>query len=634
MLQHAERVGQDGVYLEIHDWFLYSIKKSIDLTILTNGAPDLHITTTAEIQDRLGSGCSGIERIQKAKQQWSILLTTADFSPQSNVGLCNHWAVCTPTADLPANALEEEFSRLDRNLDRMKRDHLKHVYSTESDHAGAHYNALWDWHAQEKAKLNRLKEMMTKLHKDQHVMVRDVPADGNCGLWSILSLEGHQKFSHAAMRQKRAELQSMWRKVAGDPAWQECFKDLGGWDKIRSAPPPVDPAARKAEGAEQAEIDRVKAFSDDYSPPKLSQTARRSGKAGLLNPLPTSGPAHPLRSLPASLEDAAKGRAKPKVTEKPAKRACSQKPETAGAADAKQIKQVEKPELLNGFKIEVKEEESDSEDMFIVSATASNTMPKRSKAGKKTKKDKPAKPPKDPHVRLSDLKKKAARNYLAHIGIIHKDYVRIHSKGELLKGSVDCNEGKWATMVEELIAGKMPTQCVKCQRLLANKGKTPFSMDALQEVLSQVGTNSSAGSQLNAGDAGAADLAQTVPATEPDADPGRVPDDQDDQAEPQDEQLPEPLTAEGLQKQYPFLEFLEEGTHKKRIPVRCKLCFRASSKKHTVFEAPVWTYWYFFDFICWAEVCFELSELCEFRFVFTGALMCCRGPCWDKTQQP
>ena len=176
--------------------------------------------------------------------------------------------------------------------------------------------------------------------------------------------------------------------------------------------------------------------------------------------------------------------------------------------------------------------------------------------------------------RNHNLSLKIAREYLAKLMIHAHQWNSFHSKKSVLKGTVDCPQGGWKKLLEELVSEQcrgIPEKCTLCQEILTSAG---FNFASFQDALRQA-------------------LVAKVP------DSGDEPEDEQPEADlacladglmiEDDEDAAEAGVAddtpEGIKAVHndPDLELLPRDTFRCVFPVKCLLC-RNKKGKQKVFD--------------------------------------------------
>ncbi|CAE7660477.1 unnamed protein product [Symbiodinium sp. CCMP2592] len=279
MRRHAENVAKDGVYLDVLDVMLCARLHAVDLRLVLNMDPEATGESTLESVSAGAylEGLSGwrIREPEECTMTSVIALTRADFEPAASPAELNHFIPCWTAGEKPC---EEEVERLREWGRDMRHCFLQQI--AECDDA-------------------------TLPHTEA---ARDVGADGNCGVWSILGLLKGSPFMAATsdqatlseMRSVRQQISESWCRLAGDSrcprlqasSWCRIFDIMlpGDIGDAGDASSPSTPVKR----CKQEPSQDFKCF-EQLSPPKVSATALRATAAGLVRPRSETGPSVPLK---------------------------------------------------------------------------------------------------------------------------------------------------------------------------------------------------------------------------------------------------------------------------------------------------------------------------------------------------
>ena len=159
----------------------------------------------------------------------------------------------------------------------------------------------------------------------------------------------------------------------------------------------------------------------------------------------------------------------------------------------------------------------------------------------------------------------AARVHLAEKYVNNSAWRAVHFKGSALKGAPKCKAEGWQQVIIKLILGNMPHECDLCMALLKEKN---FNMDDFKRDIDPSTTTLFQ-------DQNGAQVAESPPARAPGAADAAV--------SPQS-QSPGGVDVVGLAKKDKYLQLLPPGSRKKRLPVKCLVCQRSSTKQLAVFD--------------------------------------------------
>lgn len=596
ILQHAELVAKDGTYLEDYDLWLYSCKRSIDLRLVKNLFNFEHMSTSGAIQFVEGIAQQSFPEkdrqvYENAQAKQTILLTSCDLSPSLDRQYLNHWVPCWSLESLGGDAaaiLQSESERVAEktkdNKDSLCQRMIRVGQELEGEDKEVFENMISRSIADEEEKLARYKNLLQRLQAEVSVVMQDVPGDGNCGIWSLLALQKEPPLGKkykvnvcgtsemSAMRAMRQELKEMWTSVANSDWWQKFFDTMAGPRRQMNAM--MDGASTPKHDAPKRLSVFVYKFKNEISPPKLTQCARRCGRAGLVCPRPERGPAVPMSSEGRQRQCKAEAAHPYKDYKRILASGIGKE-----ATDAKEPKDSKAEEVLK----RERNDQEQSEELVNLNQLVEEPKTKKRRARRQNQHEK-------------DLK--VARNYLAECGIINGDFVKVHCQKALLRGAVECNVGGWVQLLTLLIKGEEPSDCPRCVKLLRSQtGFRSFSLTNLQQAVHDARDMSSAGDiadhdgckeskPVDQEDKGAMPVG--VKEEDKDENDGNEAATVADAADDADEDAGDetgPAEVHRLFRDNPCLSLLPEGTKNKRIPVQCSLCIRKSTGEKAAFDA-------------------------------------------------
>lgn len=172
---------------------------------------------------------SELPTFEKTGEPWIIVLSAADFVPHTLTSM-NHFSPVWQSAHLRKDtyqklaaatschisSLRQLLKRAEESLDSHKGFGKGMIESIESQlHIAENFQKLQGW-----------------LFASGYV-VTDVPADGDCACWSLLSLmrkdpfiSFHDKACKEACQQIREDLVQLWKSVSKKPQWQRFYEEL------------------------------------------------------------------------------------------------------------------------------------------------------------------------------------------------------------------------------------------------------------------------------------------------------------------------------------------------------------------------------------------------------------------------
>ena len=266
---------------------------------------------------------------------------------------------------------------------------------------------------------------------------------------------------------------------------------------------------------------RVQRLLDAHSPPKLSRTARRSMKAGLICPRPESGPSVPVKAE-LSMQTVKQEPILGDITSS-RKRARPQKSVDPSAREKRKAK-------------------SEREARF-----------------------------------------KAARLFLAGAGLAYNDYLREHTTKMPLKGAAECSTGGWNALLAQLLNGALPETCAKCMSALTSvqfsmeKFQAQLTQEIEPEPLQEAKLEATQQAETSC-------VKQEAEALDDNQALGCVADTDAAVDVPTAEDAEDAVDPRQLVNNNPVLVLLPPGTHSKRYPVQCLACKRKSTNKCAIFD--------------------------------------------------
>ena len=535
----------------------------------------LQAVSTAEYVQGLCEKMPPLPDIPRGQAPWHVVLTRADFEACNDTSRMNHWIPAWPAS---ADVLAAEQKSLEQDAKRRRYELLQRLSEAEEDAVTA---SIMEELELQRLERRNFKQLVSRLHASTGLLTREVGREGNCGIWAFLGLRAgnpwmsrtSDEHTHLEMMDARAMLADLWREVAShvrsdDPIqgtaarlWAQHFfflvpraseEDAGDAERTDAGDvpnsggqaqvqlrnvkqEPTDPTAPSSPKTPPAS--RHDAVYAQHTPPKLTATAKRSMGAGILAARPDSGPSIPLQATVSSCK-----------TEMIVKA----EPEDNGGHDVpgRSTKQPLK---------RARKESTEARDLR----------------------------------RLADKKLQAARVHLASLQVAANSWSRVHARGQVLKGAMSCANGGWKRLVEQLVDGSVPDACKLCSELLS---VAKFSMDALQRAVRQATddtphalqdtseqqsqqTKKEPGEKIVKQEPGEVSVKQEVQEAS-DAEDGAAP----SAGVQACRRGKADFDVRDLVRQNPHLQLLPENTHKRRHPVQCNICIRASSKQPAVFD--------------------------------------------------
>ena len=399
----------------------------------------------------------------------------------------------------------------------------------------------------------------------------EVPADGNCAIWSLLSLQHDNPqlvaSEHVEECQKmRSEISKLWPMAWEDEMWQFIFHklvyEISLPENQADSPPPqvkTEPKATpKAKKRKPVFVDLTSPSKEDGEQKKPKNAVEVVGAQRPASQLKQHDTPFEFPPMPGEKDSEEKGEENGK--EKNLKKQLESVPDLDGSP--------KKPRKSRKRKNQKEQETENPEEA---------TKPCRKRTCKKKEK--------------TDLERRrdVVHTYLASLGITWSSHQRFHGSAG---GADKCKE--FASFPTLFLDGLMP-KCVICLQNLKEKG---FDLKALQTHLQEVTENFSAGMkrwrELQQ------ELGVEVEPEELETEQPKVPSSCTDivpyVSQPAEEQQIIPAAAQDSQedrkedvqeifRRNPFLQLLPENTHDKKVPIRCLACKSKGQPLGKVFEA-------------------------------------------------
>ena len=216
-------------------------------------------------------------------EQWHFLSVRCDYQPAHH-GECNHW--------LPVWTQEQLGTDFEVNQHSQMTDLHSAIYAYTEKVQASTVNAedSQDEDGHGDAELDTLLEQIGQLERQAECYQdlfaagfcpQEVPADGNCGLWSVMSLRqggclGNAKEAAAQMKQERIALGRAWSQCSGNILWQQLWKYFGMESEL--TPEEISKAAQaKTQARAQA--------TPAKTPPQNSKSKSKSACLDEMSPM-------------------------------------------------------------------------------------------------------------------------------------------------------------------------------------------------------------------------------------------------------------------------------------------------------------------------------------------------------------
>ena len=466
MLHHAYRVNQQGVYLELPDLLLYALENGVRLNLILNTTPPQTMSAEAYLKSILLGVLSDDElnalltRVAPTGETWDVCLTRNDYAPTQNLQDMQHWVPCWSKEQVL------DFEQLFQSSVQKQhacRDELEKTLMEQN----------WYEYCRLRARSDNFETLLGVLYS-LDMAARDVPGDGDCGVWSLLCLEkqelighsqGFDEFTAKNLLRIRGALSSLWANLSNDMIWQnfleymvpsaradaakaldhglkEPKQETEDAGNVRRQATPQ--RTRKRDTALDAldELDGPSAMRR-LTPPRPSKRSKTSQSAGLVKPLEQAD-SHMKSVLEGALNSLSHGSSS------------KQEPKTS-------------KEELNTKEVKESKEEDDHEE-------GANPDKRKRKTRARPKRDENA------------LRLKATKTYLGKIGAKYGYWQKVHYAQAMSNKTATCSFGGYKTFSEKLTSGTIPKDpeahpdadkadcCSMCLQVLQSK---KFKWEAL-----------------------------------------------------------------------------------------------------------------------------------------------------------
>ena len=466
VLRHANKVAKKGHYLEIADLLLYSVKCGVKLKLILNSPSPRIISMYDYLQfaivDRgLSESCGGMdaetlvqlsefeESLNSAEgPEWAIVLTRVDLGPSDCLQEMLHWLPAwfeNPGQFDYQKCVEGELQRQKETLSQASnRKGFDIEYFQYQSLLSRNFTGL----------INRFSALKPA------VFTRPVPADGDCGCWSLVSLlqtgplkslMTHDQHTRDEMFRVRLEISSAWGTVSHHKLWQMLHLHLLPLADQDIQDDEADEAAKDSKVEPKSDMSddddgdgnktnqcvtpkkddkKAKPSCDEMlnqlSPVKVDKKDRLSSSAGLVRDRADAPSMSALPVMPAPKSEKEAG----------GKRG---KNETKGEKSENYVEHVE---------------------------DAASPTPKKRRRRLKTE---------------EEIRAVGTKRFLAKQGITYHLWNTVHRNGIFCKRLAVCAGGSFKQLKEHLCSGKQPDQlqCLNCKQML----KKSFNSDQLQEFL-------------------------------------------------------------------------------------------------------------------------------------------------------
>ena len=376
---------------------------------------------------------------------------------------------------------------------------LKSVLEIENG-PGILHQSLRETAAQRMEALSNWKQLQDWLWHGGGLVGAEVPAEGNCSIWSLLSLFHDDPFLVVdnlkdECQSLRLKIANCWPQVSEDKIWQELFVRLLNDIPIQSAKVKTEPAAPKRKGKKQKTV-----FVDLTTPPRDSKKSSKTAEVvGSQRPaLKVKGTdASPFETPPIQrcAEEAAK-----KLEAKQSKKAGKEEAQKPSKKRSTSKEATEKPSKKRSTSKEATEKKAGGAQNLkerLEAIPELESEPKKPK--KKNKKLKKIQQPDEEDAETKQERRKrscktkvwtphnwkieAAQTYLASKDVTWSDAQHFHAQAAP-DGSSKCRTFK--SLPEMLLKGEMP-ECQQCLAVLQERNVVIEDLRAYCEAQEESG---------------------------------------------------------------------------------------------------------------------------------------------------
>lgn len=283
---------------------------------------------------------------------------------------------------------------------------------------------------------------------EQGLAVIDVPADGNCMVWSLMvhytgkysTLRFELPKAHTNMKLIRDDIAKGWVTLTEFPLWQKLF----GWfceDRIPEEEPPSTPKKKDK---------KAQAVPEKTPSPVRKKKQKVAERVDGAHPIPFTQKHRPVS---------------PRLME-------PQREKKRGAA-----LEPDAPELEEQFHdfMQGTTDQPDVNSADVNDVSESMLQPEKTRARKRVEHERTCK---RKTISQTESQTKAVENYLASLGITYtRTFISVHREDAIIKKGAQCRFGGWTVLKKKLIEGA-EIECPSCKRMLAEYKVTLESVAA------------------------------------------------------------------------------------------------------------------------------------------------------------
>ena len=457
MLRYAHNVAQAVHHLEIGDLVLCALVFGADLHLVLNCPENMKVFSIEEYFQSMGGFMTldqlredmkaldvELPPVEQASVRWAVVLTRANFETCDDIQHMDHW--------IPA-FFEDQ---LDGQLATFV---AKQVHEAETHLAGSADRLMMFDFAKYQRRVQSSQNFILLLHRlvSLGLGARNVPPDGNCGAWAVLSLlDKHASCPHETDEQQfermmslRKMIASKWSSLSSSKRWQALFNLLM----------PGSAKATSLEKVKEEEVEdskgKIEKIENKSPPPTTAEHTK---------PCPTT----PQRKTDQNGKVSLKSVVGQDVLTPPAvSKGCTAglvKPQRSNFAHVKDYLKAVAHKMQCSDHPEPKDEKIEMEEKN----DEGDEEPKKKKRRTKGKSE-------------AVVRIQACKTYLGMLGLDWGCWLSAHMVKTGRKKTLTCTNGGYAKMQRDLVDGPHigEDECPICSELLV---RAKFDMQELQDL--------------------------------------------------------------------------------------------------------------------------------------------------------
>lgn len=456
MLRYAHNVAQAVHHLEIGDLVLCALVFGADLHLVLNCPENMKVFSIEEYFQSMGGFMTldqlredmkaldvELPPVEQASVRWAVVLTRANFETCDDIQHMDRW--------IPA-FFEDQ---LDGQLATFV---AKQVHEAETHLAGSADRLMMFDFAKYQRRVQSSQNFILLLHRlvSLGLGARNVPPDGNCGAWAVLSLlDKHASCPHETDEQQfermmslRKMIASKWSSLSSSKRWQALFNLLM----------PGSAKATSLEKVKEEEVEdskgKIEKIENKSPPPTTAEHTK---------PCPTTPHGKTDQNGKVSLKSVV---GQDVLTPPAVSKGCTAglvKPQRSNFAHVKDYLKAVAHKMQCPDHPEPKDEKIEMEE-------------KNDEGDEEPKKKRRTKGKSEAVVRIQ-----ACKTYLGMLGLDWGCWLSAHMVKTGRKKTLTCTNGGYAKMQRDLVDGRHigEDECPICTELLV---RAKFDMQELQDL--------------------------------------------------------------------------------------------------------------------------------------------------------